>query len=37
MQYELDIPDLALFCMDKYVELSEKYGIYLKLVLMDKK
>jgi hypothetical protein len=36
MEYELVIPDLALYSLDKYVELCEQYGIYLKLVLMDK-
>lgn len=36
MEYELYFPDLALYAMDKYVELSEKYGMYLKLVLMEK-
>jgi hypothetical protein len=36
MECELIIPDLDLYCMDKYLELAEEYGIYLKLVLMDK-
>ncbi|MBN1571041.1 MAG: hypothetical protein JXA73_24605 [Acidobacteria bacterium] len=36
MEFELDFPDIALHAMDKYVELAEKYGIYLKLVLMEK-
>ncbi len=36
MQYELEWPDPELYAMDKYLELSEKYGMYLKLVLMDK-
>ena len=36
MQYELYFPDSGAFAMDKYVELAEKYGMYLKLVLMDK-
>jgi len=36
MEYELYFPESGLFAMDKYIELAQKYGMYLKLVLMDK-
>jgi hypothetical protein len=36
MEYELYIPQKEAYALDKLVELAEKYGIYLKLVLMDK-
>ncbi len=36
MQYESYFPDRALRAMDDYLELAEKYGIYLKVVLMEK-
>jgi len=36
MEYELNFPDQGLYAMDKYVELAEKYGMYLKLVLSEK-
>jgi hypothetical protein len=36
MEYELYFPQKESYALDKSVELAEKYGIYLKLVLMDK-
>lgn len=36
MEYELYFPQREAYALDKLVGLAEKYGIYLKLVLMDK-
>ncbi|MCC7173980.1 MAG: hypothetical protein IT159_02195 [Bryobacterales bacterium] len=36
MEYETYIPDRKLQAMDRYLELAEKHGIYLKVVLMEK-
>ncbi|MEN6532442.1 MAG: hypothetical protein ABFD89_02195 [Bryobacteraceae bacterium] len=36
MEYELYFPDRALRAMDEYVELAEKHGVFLKVVLMEK-
>ena len=36
MEYELYFPQEESYVLDKLVDLAESYGIYLKLVLMDK-
>jgi chitodextrinase len=36
MQYELYFPQEPSYSFDKVVELAERYGVYLKLVLSDK-
>ncbi len=36
VEYEQYFPQKESFALDKVVELAEQYGIYLKLVLMDK-
>jgi hypothetical protein len=36
MEYELYYPERSLYLMDRYVDLARKYGIYLKIVLMEK-
>ncbi len=36
LEYEFYIPEQSAYAMDKVVELAETYGLYLKLVVMDK-
>jgi len=36
MQYDLYFPQESSYSLDKSVELAEKYGVYLKIVLEDK-
>jgi hypothetical protein len=36
MEYELYFPELPQFKMDRLLELAERYGVYLKLVLLEK-
>lgn len=36
MEYELYIPEQSAYALDKIVQLAEEYGVYLKLVIMEK-
>ncbi len=36
MEYELYFPEQSAYSLDKIVELAEKYGVYLKLVIHEK-
>ncbi|MGW8249599.1 MAG: hypothetical protein ACWGO1_03070, partial [Anaerolineales bacterium] len=36
MEYDLYFPEQSAYAMDKIIQLAEEYGVYLKLVIMEK-